>query len=880
MTYFTTGAQLQAALNALPNTKTGNFVAFDSFFYGQQYMADYQGTLSPIEHFVQIGAARGYKPNATFDPTYYKNAFADLKNTDFNAADLLYHFMQYGLDEGRTPNAALATFDGTAYLAANPDVAAVVNANLAQFGGSATNGALAHYVKFGAAEGRTAPGTSVSNGQTFTLTSGTDTLTGTAGNDTFTGDVASNQVQASDSVDGGSGTDTLKVFGFSGAAAAATSGTTESAVVTLSPLASGEYITIAGLTLTASGAVTAADVASAFAGATVAKITKSGALAGWTTGGPTATTVTFTSTTPNTNVVDLTASFATNDATAPVTNASFAITQGAAATSASTASVLPSIKNVEVLQLGGALGNSSLDFTNYTKAATGIETVVLDNVAALNAQNITTTAGQGVSLATGASNVATAGQVTWVASATDTSLNLALNGYQGGKGVAPAALTITAASATTQNIASTGAANQVSTLTLGAKTDKVVVTGDQKLTVTTDLVSSGGATILKTVDASASTGGANITLNAATNAAFAFTGGSGNDSVKFADNGLAALTSGAQLDGGAGTGDKIGILDTALTDAEYKAIADAKNFEVLGLNAAVTVDGAKIGAIKSFSLDTNAAQVINKMATGSTVTVAAAHAANIDLAGAVGVNDVSVVVGSAASAGLAVGQLTVGQTGVSLVSNGDGTGTNTIATLVNKDNSVYTITGSNDLTITAATAATATGSKYDASGFTGKLTITGNQTAYAADSGLGDIIIGGSKGDVIKASVNSSTLTGNGGNDTFNVETAVAAAVTKMAITTITDFTKGDKIDFGATAGAFTAAKVDLSGAANEAAAINLLAAGNNSDLKWGVYGGNTYILDDVGAGATIDATDTIVKLTGTLDLSTSTLNATVLTFA
>ena len=177
MTYFTTGAQLQAALNALPNTKTGNFFAFDSFFYGQQYMADYQGTLSPIEHFVQIGAARGYKPNATFDPTYYKNAFADLKNTDFNAADLLYHFMKFGLDEGRTPNAALASFDGKAYLAANADVATFVNANLAQFNGSVTNGALAHYVKFGAAEGRTAPGTSVSNGQTFTLTTGTDIKT-------------------------------------------------------------------------------------------------------------------------------------------------------------------------------------------------------------------------------------------------------------------------------------------------------------------------------------------------------------------------------------------------------------------------------------------------------------------------------------------------------------------------------------------------------------------------------------------------------------------------------------------------------------------------------------------------------------------------------
>lgn len=158
MTYFTTGVQLQAALNALPGTKTGNFVAFDSSFYSQQYMGAYQGTLSALEHFVQIGASLGFKPNATFDPVYYKNAYADLKNTDFNAADLLYHFMQYGLDEGRTPNAQLATFSGAAYLVANPDVADYVNANLAQFNGSATNGALAHYVKFGAVEGRNAPG--------------------------------------------------------------------------------------------------------------------------------------------------------------------------------------------------------------------------------------------------------------------------------------------------------------------------------------------------------------------------------------------------------------------------------------------------------------------------------------------------------------------------------------------------------------------------------------------------------------------------------------------------------------------------------------------------------------------------------------------------
>lgn len=216
MTYFTTGVQLQDALNALPDSQFGNFAAFDSFFYGQEYMGAYAGTLSPIEHFVQIGADRGYKPNATFDPVYYKNASADLKNTDFNAADLLYHFVRYGLDEGRTPNEALAMFSGTAYLTANPDVAAYVNANLAQFGGSATNGALAHYVKFGAAEGRAAPGTSVSNGQTFTLTVGEDKLTGSTGNDTFNGLIvqandasAMDTLESFDVLDGGKGTDTL-----------------------------------------------------------------------------------------------------------------------------------------------------------------------------------------------------------------------------------------------------------------------------------------------------------------------------------------------------------------------------------------------------------------------------------------------------------------------------------------------------------------------------------------------------------------------------------------------------------------------------------------------------------------------------------------------
>ena len=216
--YFSTGIQLSNALAALPTEKVGKFIAFDPAFYAQTYMGAYQGTLSPLEHFVQIGADRFFSPNAKFDPTYYANAYADLRGAGLNSADLLYHFMQFGLDEGRTPSAALANFDGAAYLVANPDVAAYVNANLAQFNGSVTNGAIAHYVKFGAIEGRVAPELPVTGDQTFTLTQREDNLTGGAGDDVFSAPVTqnttgsgqlSNTFETGDVLAGGAGTDTL-----------------------------------------------------------------------------------------------------------------------------------------------------------------------------------------------------------------------------------------------------------------------------------------------------------------------------------------------------------------------------------------------------------------------------------------------------------------------------------------------------------------------------------------------------------------------------------------------------------------------------------------------------------------------------------------------
>jgi len=211
MTYFATGAAMTAALNALPTSLTGTYKAFDAFYYAANYMGAYAGTLTPVEHFVQVGAARGYKPNADFDPAFYASEYDDLAGLD--AADLLYHYVKFGLNEGRAGNATLADYDWADYLAAYPEVAAYVDANLASFGGSRTNGAIAHYVKFGEDQGFTLPTDPAS--EEFSLTSaingvnaGTD-FTGGAGADYFT--ALPGTWTTLDIIDGAAGADTFNI---------------------------------------------------------------------------------------------------------------------------------------------------------------------------------------------------------------------------------------------------------------------------------------------------------------------------------------------------------------------------------------------------------------------------------------------------------------------------------------------------------------------------------------------------------------------------------------------------------------------------------------------------------------------------------------------
>ena len=56
--------------------------------------------------------------------------------------------------EGRSAGPKFDTFDGERYLRENTDVAAYVDAFINDFLGSRTNGAIAHFIIYGADEGR------------------------------------------------------------------------------------------------------------------------------------------------------------------------------------------------------------------------------------------------------------------------------------------------------------------------------------------------------------------------------------------------------------------------------------------------------------------------------------------------------------------------------------------------------------------------------------------------------------------------------------------------------------------------------------------------------------------------------------------------------
>ena len=114
------------------------------------------GLAEAVTHYLNTGASQGERPNSWFDAAYYANRWDDLRSLNLDAATLFQHYNLFGVWEGRSAGPAFDTFNGNRYLAENPDVAGYVDAFIGDFLGSRTNGAIAHYIIYGANEGRAA----------------------------------------------------------------------------------------------------------------------------------------------------------------------------------------------------------------------------------------------------------------------------------------------------------------------------------------------------------------------------------------------------------------------------------------------------------------------------------------------------------------------------------------------------------------------------------------------------------------------------------------------------------------------------------------------------------------------------------------------------
>lgn len=536
---------------------------------------------------------------------------------------------------------------------------------------------------------------------------------------------------------------------------------------------------------------------------------------------------------------------------------------------ADTATGQPALSNIEnVWTNGGAI-------TAYT-AATGTTGLIVEAPVANTAATYTL-AGQDLTLQSFATTAATTTTVAKDAAGTQTAQKITLNGFADND---PAAvlntIDVTGAGITTLNLMASGANSETNLAnTVGAAIKTVNISGDKNLNVAESAAMVAAVT---TIDASAATGKVSVDVSAgALSATFKYTGGAGTDTVKFADGALALLTSGSQLNGGAGDSDKISILDTALDATETARLNQATGFEVLGLNAAITLNAGTLTGIKSFSVDTTAlTQTISNMATGSTTTITAAAPTSLTLGTATGINDTSVVLGNDTSAGITVAALvTTGITNVTVTSNG--TAANAITALTNSDNSVFTLKGAQDLTLALA-AGTAVGSQVDGSAATGKLTLTGSQLV-----GSGDVIKGGSGNDTIDGGKGADTLTGGAGVDTFKFDGAAAAnssGATFGQADVITDFVAGtDKLQFAGVADVVSGEQATVQSSvtalvagSTDAQIATAMATANTTNLgvSFAVFGGNTYALyETAGASTGVAADDVFVKLAGVTTLPT-----------
>ena len=663
-------------------------------------------------------------------------------------------------------------------------------------------------------------------GQTFTLTLAQDIITGTAGNDTINvtsfnpanGATGVNNLQSIDSIDGGAGKDTLNLD--------QTGSTNSTSGVTIKNV---EIINVTG----------AASVdASVFQGATNVNLDKTGTTV---TGLGAATTVAFNG--------------AVGDLSVGATGASATIALGGVAETA-------------------ALAVSGSTLSSVTVSGTRVN---VDSSDTLLTQALNVTVGkdvQSLTLNTNQKSVLTVAQTTGSTKAFTT---INASGSSG-------ALTIDGTSNTSLANVTTGTGNDSVTLAAvtsaatssAAAVNATITTGDGNDTIVVNTTGDGKTT----VDAGA--GNDKITVSATTGPVSVM-GGAGNDTVVI-DKVLATTD---VINGGDGT-DTIQMAGASARTADDYIVFNklVTGFETISFSTAETgLDASKLAATYT-GIDLATGSIITGVGTqaitahGDVDLTAAGYStgSSTTYAGTVGVSESAdgAVVVKADVLNLTV-KAAAGNDVTATLSGDVRTANVTLTNTVNSDASAdrvahlvfdntstdaklatLTLTGSGDATVTNADGKSLV--TVDATGLNGTSGVAANNGAslngltYTSTNSAAETIKLGAAIDTI--TLNASTYAKM--DTVTGLKLVLNSAGTALASSS--DHITVANID--ATVQKFTTTQTDIDLALKDAAA-------STHDSLVFQLGGDTYIFADTGsAPGQIDAADTVVKLTGTVDLN------------
>lgn len=709
----------------------------------------------------------------------------------------------------------------------------------------------------------------VINGKTFVLTTSADPLVGTGKNDHFVANLAVNPstgaatnetLSAFDTINGGKGNDALTFYTATGTALpTATITNVETINVISSAAATANVENIVGVTKVTAKAV----------GAAASVTTKSNVTSVEVTG--TATTVGVSDTGTPTTTADKLSSVSVKGSTGAITIGSDALTTLNLDTTASVATVT---------------------------AAAGTRELTV------NAKNVTGTAGVVDATATSVNVNFTAGTANQLALTAVAAKTVNLDAKSGTKS------TLTATTWTVAETLTSKAAGEITFNASGTaltKIDAAAATGNQLFTIAATAV-----------NVTTGSGNDTITQTAALGATQKINTGAGDDIVDLGG----ALTAGAVVDGGAGI-DTLSIT-AVIANAAAEGVEELvfSNFEKLGLDATttVTVDLTKFDDINYVISAANTLAITNFRSGGTfeqTGVIGAAVTLTVDGA-ATSTSDTFNLIVKSDTAVTNTAAINLDKIETINVTTADATTATPIAAAIDTmilsaaDATSIVVTGNNGIIFTGSAAAKVT--NFDASGIkandsldtdaslgvtftstnntaTANVTITGGAGDDTLNGGAAndtinggagkDIITGGAGNDILNGGAGDDTLTGGAGidkltggagKDKFLMNTVAANGT---SYDTITDLEIGETITFSSGTLNKTAITIASPNAVFQDY-LDAATAGNaTTSVSWFQFGGNTYLVQDIAAGATFtNGTDNVVEITGLKDFSKSVMTA------